>query len=140
MSLVHGTRVAVHSFGGLVLRFCHVQFVTHCGQQATGQSVVECAQSMEAEGAGEIILTSIDQDGTMDGYDLPLIKAVTQVIQIPVIASGGAGNYQHMVEAITESGAAAVAAASMFHFTEQTPKEAKLTLKSQGISVRAGMA
>jgi cyclase len=116
------------------------EVVTHCGQQATGQSVVECAQSMEAEGAGEIILTSIDQDGTMDGYDLPLIKAVTQVIQIPVIASGGAGNYQHMVEAITESGAAAVAAASMFHFTEQTPKEAKLMLKSQGISVRAGMA
>ncbi len=116
------------------------EVVTHCGSKPTGHSVVECAQAMEAGGAGEIILTSIDQDGAMDGYDLALIKAVSQAVQIPVVASGGAGNYQHMVEAITESGASAVAAASMFHFTEQTPKEAKLMLKSRGIPVRTMMA
>ena len=113
------------------------EVVTHCGRKATGQSVLECARSMEAEGAGEIILTSVDQDGTMEGYDLALIKMVTQAVQIPVVASGGAGCYQHMVEAVTQSGAAAVAAASMFHFTEQTPKESKLRLGAEGIPVRA---
>lgn len=115
------------------------EVVTHCGRKSTGQSVLECARSMEAEGAGEIILTSVDQDGTMEGYDLALIKMVTQAVQIPVVASGGAGCYQHMVEAVTQSGAAAVAAASMFHFTEQTPKESKLRLGAEGIPVRAMM-
>jgi cyclase len=115
------------------------EVVTHCGRKSTGQSVLECARSMEAEGAGEIILTSVDQDGTMEGYDLALIKIVTQAVQIPVVASGGAGCYQHMVEAVTQSGAAAVAAASMFHFTEQTPKESKLRLGAEGIPVRAMM-
>lgn len=116
------------------------EVVTHCGRQPAGQSVVKCAKSMEADGAGEIILTSIDQDGTMEGYDLALIKMVTQAVRIPVVASGGAGSYQHMVEAVVQSGAAAVAAASMFHFTEQTPKEAKIRMGEQGIPVRAIMA
>ncbi len=76
-------------------------------------------------GAGEILLTSIELDGTMEGYDIELIKKVTSSVFVPVIASGGAGNYEHMREAIVDAGASAVAAASIYHFTEQTPKEAK---------------
>ena len=94
---------------------------------------------IEARGAGEILLTSIDRDGTMLGYDLPLISTVTNAVSIPVIASGGAGNYQHMVEAVKQAGASAVAAASIFHFTEQTPAEAKLAMSNAGIPVRQSL-
>jgi cyclase len=109
---------------------------THSGTKATGLDVVTFALKMAAAGAGEIVLTSIDRDGTMEGYDIPLIKSVTSVVNIPVIASGGAGSYQHMAEAILEGGASAVSAASIFHFTECTPLEAKRYLKEKGISVR----
>ena len=112
---------------------------TSSGRDIHDLNPVEWAKKVESLGAGEIILTSVDQDGTMEGYDLALIKIVTQAVQIPVVASGGAGCYQHMVEAVTQSGAAAVAAASMFHFTEQTPKESKLRLGAEGIPVRAMM-
>lgn len=97
---------------------------------------VEWAVEMAARGAGEILLTSIDRDGTMLGYDLDLIEQVTKVVDIPVIASGGAGNYSHMVDAVKKAGAAAVAAASMFHFTEQTPAGAKDAMQLAGIPVR----
>jgi cyclase len=109
---------------------------SHAGGQATGREVIELAKELEDRGAGEILITSIDRDGTMLGYDLPLISAVTQAVKIPVIASGGAGSYEHMVQAITQAGASAVAAASMFHFTEQTPAGAKASLAAAGIAVR----
>lgn len=109
---------------------------SHAGTQFTGREVVAWARELEDRGAGEILLTSIDRDGTMNGYDLPLIEAVVNAVNIPVIASGGAGNYEHMVNAVVHSGASAVAAASMFHFTEQTPAGAKDALRRAGVPVR----
>lgn len=113
------------------------QCVSHAGQQATGRDVIEWAKQLEDRGAGEILITSIERDGTMEGYDLELIENVVQAVKIPVIASGGAGNYQHMVDAVLQAGASAVAAASMFHFTEQTPAGAKAAMMAAGIPVRS---
>jgi cyclase len=110
---------------------------SHAGKRATGREVLAWAREVEDRGAGEILITSIERDGTMLGYDLPLIEAVVNAVKIPVIASGGAGNYQHMVEAVTQAGASAVAAASIFHFTEQTPAGAKAALAAAGVPVRA---
>ncbi|MGB3405958.1 MAG: HisA/HisF-related TIM barrel protein [Jannaschia sp.] len=110
---------------------------SHAGTRDTGQDAVTWARQMEDRGAGEILLTSIPRDGTYQGYDLPLIAAVAQAVSIPVIASGGAGNYQHMVDAVLQANASAVAAASLFHFTEATPAEAKDALAAAGIAVRA---
>lgn len=87
-------------------------------------------------GAGEILLTSVERDGTMQGYDIELIRRVTSCVSVPVIASGGAGNYEHMREAVMDGGASAVAAASIYHFTEQTPREAKEYLQEHGVAVR----
>jgi len=106
------------------------------GTLPTGKEAVAWAKTMEEYGAGEILLTSIDRDGTMEGYDLDLIKRVSSAVTIPVIASGGAGTYQHMYEAISMGNASAVAAASIFHFTEQTPIEAKKYLATHHIPVR----
>jgi len=110
---------------------------SHAGQQATQREVLTWARELEDRGAGEILLTSIERDGGMQGYDLALIERVAQAVRIPVIASGGAGNYQHMVDAVQHAGASAVAAASMFHFTEQTPAGAKAAMAAAGIAVRA---
>lgn len=112
------------------------QCFSHAGTVATGCDVRAWAQELEDCGAGEILITSIERDGTMQGYDLALIEAVVNAVKIPVIASGGAGTYQHMVEAVTQAGASAVAAASMFHFTEQTPAGAKAALAAAGVPVR----
>ena len=109
---------------------------SHAGQKATGRDVQTMARELEDLGAGEILITSIERDGTFQGYDLALIEAVVGAVKIPVIASGGAGNYQHMVDAVTQAGASAVAAASMFHFTEQTPAGAKVALARAGVPVR----
>ena len=109
---------------------------THSGKHPTGLSPLALARQVERAGAGEVILTSIDRDGTMQGYDLALISQIAKAVSIPVIASGGAGNYEHMAEAVLVGGASAVAAASIFHFTEQTPLEAKKYLKGKGIAVR----
>jgi cyclase len=109
---------------------------SHAGQKHTGREVVTWARELEDRGAGEILLTSIERDGTMQGYDLALIASVAEAVSIPVIASGGAGNYQHMVEAVTQAGASAVAAASIFHFTEQTPAGVKAAMAAAGIPVR----
>ncbi len=98
--------------------------------------VCEWAKKVEELGAGEIIITSIENDGTMKGYDIELIKIVTSAVSIPVIASGGAGNYEDMYKAIFKGKAQAVAAASIFHFTHQTPMEAKEYLAKKGIPVR----
>ncbi|MEO8313279.1 MAG: imidazole glycerol phosphate synthase cyclase subunit [Pseudomonadota bacterium] len=109
---------------------------TQSGTRDTGKDPCSWAREMADRGAGEILLTSIDRDGTMSGYDLALVERVTSCVDIPVIASGGAGNYQHMVDVIKQGGASAVAAASMFHFTEQTPAGAKKALQTAGIPVR----
>ncbi len=109
---------------------------SHSGTQATGKDLSVWAKTVEDLGVGEILITSIDNDGTMQGYDLDMIKTVSQSVSIPVIASGGVGNYDHFLSAITEAGASAVAAASIFHFTQQTPLEAKKFLGAKGIPVR----
>lgn len=106
------------------------------GGTPTGKDAIDWARELEARGAGEILITSIERDGTMEGYDLPLIEAVASAVNIPVIASGGAGNYQHMVDAVQQAGASAVAAASIFHFTEQTPAGAKAALAAAGVPIR----
>jgi imidazole glycerol-phosphate synthase subunit HisF len=106
------------------------------GSRDTGRDPVQWAREFVARGAGEILLTSVDRDGTMTGYDLRLIESVAAAVEVPVIASGGAGNYQHMIDAVKQAGAAAVAAASIFHYTEQTPAEAKSALSAAGIPVR----
>lgn len=108
---------------------------SHCGQKPTGQEPVAWARALQASGAGEILLTRVERDGTFAGYDLELIDRVSRAVTIPIIASGGAGNYAHLLAAL-QHGAAAVAAASIFHFTEQTPKEAKAFLAGHGIRVR----
>lgn len=109
---------------------------SHSGTHDTGKDPVSWARELAGRGAGEILLTSIDRDGTMEGYDLRLTERITACVDIPVIASGGAGNYQHMVEVIQQAGASAVAAASIFHFTEQTPAGARQALRMAGIPVR----
>lgn len=109
---------------------------SHSGTKSTGKEVVEWAKYLESLGAGEILITSIEKDGTMDGYDLELIQKVTDAVKIPVIASGGAGCYDDMYKAINDAKASAVAAASIFHFTQQTPFEAKKYLASKNIPVR----
>jgi len=110
--------------------------MSHAGTQPTGREPAAWALEMERAGAGEILITSIQRDGTMEGYDLDLVRSVSDAVSIPVIASGGAGNYVHMWEAISEGRASAVAAASIFHFTQQTPMEAKQYLRSRGVPVR----
>lgn len=109
---------------------------THAGTKPTGRNPVELAKEMESRGAGEILITSIDRDGTMTGYDIELTRAVADAVNVPIIASGGAGSYEHMAEVLREANVAAVAAASIFHFTQQTPLEAKQYLQSQGFPVR----
>ena len=106
------------------------------GTEPTGLGPVEHARRMESLGAGEIMLTSVDRDGTMSGYDVDLVRQISAAVSIPIIASGGAGSYEDMATVLRDGGASAVAAASMFHFTEQTPKEAKSYLREQGFSVR----
>lgn len=109
---------------------------SHAGQKDEGRDAIEWARELEDRGAGEILITSIERDGTMEGYDLALVESIASAVRIPVIASGGAGNYEHMVAAVTQAGASAVAAASIFHFTEQTPAGAKAALAAAGVPVR----
>lgn len=132
----HGVQCVVASVDARAESHGGWQCFSHAGSVATGKEVCAWARELEDRGAGEILITSIERDGTMQGYDLALIEAVVGAVQIPVIASGGAGNYQDMVKAVTEAGASAVAAASMFHFTEQTPAGAKTALAAAGIPVR----
>lgn len=110
---------------------------THAGTRSTKRMVEEVAYQAAVSGAGELLLTSIERDGTMEGYDLDLIKAVTEVVDIPVIASGGCGSANHMADALVTAGASAVAAASVFHFTQLTPMEIKDQLRKRSIPVRS---
>jgi cyclase len=109
--------------------------VTHCGTQTIEGNPVDWARHAEAQGAGEILLTSVDRDGTMDGYDLDLIETVSRSVTIPVIASGGARDYEDF-EAAFNIGAHAVAASALFQFSEKTPLGAKKYLSGKGIQVR----
>jgi len=109
---------------------------THGGRKATGLDAVEWAKKMQTLGAGEILLTSMDQDGQKRGFDLALTRAVTDALEIPVIASGGVGNLQHLADGVKLGGADAVLAASIFHFGEYTVQQAKEYMAKQGIEVR----
>ncbi len=109
---------------------------THGGRTATGLDVVEWATEVSRRGAGEILLTSMNQDGTQDGFDLALTAAVSKAVPVPVIASGGVGNLQHLVDGITKGRADAVLAASIFHYGTYTVREAKEFMAAQGIAVR----
>lgn len=112
------------------------QVYTHGGRKPTGLDVVEWAARMEAYGSGEILLTSMDCDGTKDGYDLELTRAVVDAVSIPVIASGGVGNLEHLYDGFTTAGASACLAASIFHYREYTIGEAKKYLRDKGVEVR----
>jgi len=112
------------------------EIFTHGGRKPTGIDAIEWAKKMADYGAGEILLTSMDRDGTKDGFDLPLTRAVSDAVDIPVIASGGVGNLQHLADGITQGKASAVLAASIFHFQESTVGEAKRFMQAQGIEVR----
>ncbi|MEW5942848.1 MAG: imidazole glycerol phosphate synthase subunit HisF [Pseudomonadota bacterium] len=109
---------------------------THGGRKATGLDAVEWAKKMETLGAGEILLTSMDRDGTKNGFDLALTRAVSDAVNIPVIASGGVGNLDHLVAGITEGHADAVLAASIFHYGEFTIRQAKQHMAAHQIEVR----
>jgi cyclase len=113
-----------------------LEVVVKSGNDSTGMSVIDWARKVEALGAGEILLTSKDADGTKDGYDLEMTSAVSEAVTIPVIASGGAGTLEHFYQAVTTGKASAVLAASVFHFGEITVQQAKSYLKERGVPVR----
>ncbi|HLZ94436.1 MAG TPA: imidazole glycerol phosphate synthase subunit HisF [Candidatus Dormibacteraeota bacterium] len=109
---------------------------SHGGRRATGRDAVEWASEGERAGAGEILLTSMDRDGTHDGYDVDLLRAVTSAVRVPVIASGGAGSASHMYEALAAGGAEAALAASIFHFGEVSIRDVKQDLAARGLEIR----
>ncbi|MDX9943246.1 MAG: imidazole glycerol phosphate synthase subunit HisF [Azonexus sp.] len=114
----------------------HWNVFTHGGRNDTGISAVDWAKKVEMLGAGEILLTSMDRDGTKNGFDLALTRAVSDAVRIPVIASGGVGNLQHLADGVSEGRADAVLAASIFHFGEYTVRQAKEYMAKRGIEVR----
>ena len=113
------------------------EIFTHGGRKPTGIDAVEFARTVAAKGAGEILLTSMDRDGTRDGYDLDLIRAVSDRTSVPVVASGGVGNLDHLVAGVTQGHASAVLAASIFHFGEATIADAHAALAAAGVPVRS---
>lgn len=112
------------------------EIFTHGGRNSTGINVVDWALRMTGYGAGEVLLTSMDRDGTKDGFDLALTRAVSDAVEVPVIASGGVGNLQHLVDGVLEGGADAVLAASIFHFGQYSIAEAKEYMAARGVEVR----
>lgn len=133
---IFGSQCIVGSIDFRMIDKGYFECYSHSGKVATGKEPVIWAQELERLGVGEIIVTSIDRDGTMQGYELGIIKKITASVDIPVIASGGAGNYHDMLCVIQNCGVSAVAASSMFQFTQQTPSEAKKYLSEFGIPVR----
>ena len=109
---------------------------THGGRKNTGRDAIEWARQIQALGAGEILLTSMDRDGTKNGFDLQLTRAISEAVDIPVIASGGVGNLQHLADGVLQGKADAVLAASIFHYGEYTVRQAKEYMRTQGIEVR----
>ncbi|MCW8921944.1 MAG: imidazole glycerol phosphate synthase cyclase subunit, partial [Sedimenticola sp.] len=112
------------------------EIFTHGGRKPTGLDAIEWAKKMVEYGAGEILLTSMDRDGTKIGFDLELTRAISDAVTVPVIASGGVGNLQHLVDGVAQGGADAVLAASIFHFAEYSIEEAKRFMADQGVEVR----
>ena len=112
------------------------EIYTHGGRNPTGLDAVEWARRMEHNGAGELLVTSMDRDGTRDGFDLELMRQITTSVNVPVIASGGVGTLQHLADGVTNGGASAVLAASIFHYGEYTVGQAKAFMAGQGISMR----
>jgi cyclase len=112
------------------------EIFTHGGRNPTGINAVEWAKKMVTNGAGEILLTSMDRDGTKNGFDLALTRAISDAVSVPVIASGGVGNLDHLVDGVLKGGADAVLAASIFHFAEYSVPEAKRYMAERGIEVR----
>ena len=112
------------------------EIFTHGGRRATGIDAVDFARTVTARGAGEILLTSMDRDGTRAGFNLPLTRAISDAVSIPVIASGGVGTLDHLVDGVIKGGASAVLAASIFHFGDFTIAEAKAHMAASGIRVR----
>jgi len=112
------------------------EIFTHGGRKPTGINAIEWAKRMSSYGAGELLLTSMDRDGTKIGFDLELTRAITDAVEIPVIASGGVGNLQHLADGVIKGGADAVLAASIFHFGEFSVAQAKAHMAAQGIEVR----
>jgi cyclase len=112
------------------------EIFTHGGRKPTGIDAIAWAKKMVGYGAGEILLTSMDRDGTREGFDLPLTRAISEAVTVPVIASGGVGNLDHLADGILEGKADAVLAASIFHFAEHTIEQAKQRMASRGIEVR----
>ena len=112
------------------------EIFTHGGRKETGIDAIEWAKKMVDYGAGEILLTSMDRDGTREGFDLPLTRAISEAVSVPVIASGGVGNLSHLAAGVKEGKADAVLAASIFHFAEYSVQEAKEYMRDEGIEVR----
>ena len=112
------------------------EIFTHGGRRATGIDAVDFARLVTAKGAGEILLTSMDRDGTRAGFNIPLTRAISDAVNVPVIASGGVGTLEHLVEGVRDGGASAVLAASIFHFGDYTIGQAKAHMAAAGIAVR----
>ena len=112
------------------------ELFTHGGRKPTGIDAVACATLSAERGAGEILRTSMDRDGTKAGFNLPMTRAISNAVRVPVIASGGVGNLDHLIEGVTEGGASAVLAASIFHFGEYTIAEAKAHMAAAGLAMR----
>ena len=135
-----GTQCVVISIDARRLSDGRYTCMSYSGTRDVRRGPVEVAREMATRGGGEILLTSVARDGTMHGYDLELIEMVSAAVTVPVIASGGAGSYQHMVDAVQRANASAVAAASIFHFTELTPDGAKTFLAAAGVPIRRNLA
>jgi cyclase len=112
------------------------EIFTHGGRNPTGLDAIDYAREVVGLGAGEILLTSMDRDGTRQGFDIPLTRAIADAVGVPVIASGGVGTLQHLVEGIRDGHATAVLAASIFHFGEHTVREAKTYMAAAGLPMR----
>jgi cyclase len=118
----------------------HAMVFTHGGRVGTGMTVMDHVRRSVDAGAGEILLTSVDRDGTMSGYDLEVTHEVAAAVPVPVIASGGAGTLQHLADAVRQGGASAVAVGSLFHFTDQSPIKARAFMRVVGVHVRTEAA
>jgi len=135
-SLKFGSQCIVVAIDAKKISFNKWEVFTHGGRKKTGIDVVNYAKKVQALGAGEILLTSMDRDGTKLGYDLDLTKRISELLPIPVIASGGVGNLEHLHDGFIKGGASAVLAASIFHFGEYSIQDAKSFLKARNIPIR----
>ena len=134
-----GSQCIVVAIDAKTVSPCKWEIFTHGGRKPTGIDALEFARTVTAKGAGEILLTSMDRDGTRAGFNLPLTRAISDAVDVPVIASGGVGELDHLVDGVTQGGASAVLAASIFHFGDYTIREAKEHMAAAGIPDEAGM-